>query len=351
MDIEDTYDYFRRDFVSIVEEIKQYPDLYYPQHAHGFVMRGKAIAAHIISHKAIPTNKSKQTELVVRLFTNMKTFPKKFTEWFSKNQGRFLLLISTEKWPDKKEGEQIQKAGPFMVHDSIGLSSEDMGDIVALIADAVTKLHSTHAPNVMKIAYGPVYMVAQIQRSNWAAWYLPKTDALYVRPKLKKMNATHAFLHELGHRYWYKVMDPKHKIAWDNYHRSLSHLGDDVKSWKSFEIGDDFPYKLPGLKKPYVLNYGATKNVLLITDEDNHVPLYSVTKGPMKTQIVDLLTNKNVGYLDTYEMLKTKHKADKYPSMYAATETQEHFAEAFAFMATGDLKEPNRTRYLEILNS
>ena len=351
MDIEDTYDYFRRDFVSIIEQIRQYPDLYYPQNAHSFVMKGKAIASHIISHKAIPTNKSKPIELVVRLFTNMKMLPKHFTEWFSKNQERFILLMETQKWPDKKEGEHIQKAGPFMVHDSIGLSSEDMSDVVSLIADAVTKLHNTHAPNVMKIAYGPVYMVAQIQRSNWAAWYMPNTDTLYVRPKLKKMNATHAFLHELGHRYWYKVMDPKHKTAWDNYHRSLSGLADDVKDWKSFEVGDDFPYKLKGLKNPYVLSYGATKDILLISDEDNHVPLYRVTKGPVKTEFVDLRDNKNIGYVKTHDMYKAKNVSDRYPSQYAATETQEHFAEAFAFMATGDLKEPNRTHYLEILNS
>lgn len=345
------YANFKKYYEYTAHEVDTNPNLYYPTFGFEFILEGRYIAAHIVKEKAIPQNKSKGIELVVRLFNNTKKVPKDFPLWFNKNRERFLLMMETQKWPDKKEGEHIQKAGPFMVHDSIGLSSEDMSDVVSLIADAVTKLHNTHAPNVMKIAYGPVYMVAQIQRSNWAAWYAPQTDLVYVRPKVKKADATHSFIHELGHRYWYKVMDAKAKTAWDNYHRSLSRLADDVKDWKSFEVGDDFPYKLKGLKNPYVLSYGATKDILLISDEDNHVPLYRVTKGPVKTEFIDLRDNKNIGYVKTYDMYKAKNVADRYPSQYASTDTKEHFAEAFAFMATGDLKEPNRTHYLEILNS
>ena len=345
------YANFKKYYEYTAHEVDTNPNLYYPTFGFEFILEGRYIAAHIIKEKAIPQNKSKGIELVVRLFTNLKKVPKDFAVWFNKNRERFLLMIETQKWPDKKEGEQIQKVGPFMVHDSIGLSSEDMNDVVSLIANSVTKLHLTQAPNVMRIAYGPVYMVAQIQRRHWAAWYYPQTDLVYVRPKMKRMDATHAFIHELGHRYWSKFMSPNHKHLWVQYHSSLSRLGDDVKDWKSFEIGDDFPYKLKGLKDPYVLSYGATKDILLISDEDNHVPLYRVTKGPVKTEFVDLRDNKNIGYVKTHDMFKAKNVADKYPSKYAATDAQEHFCEAFSFMATGDLKEPNRTKYLEIINS
>ncbi len=345
------YANFKKYYEYTVLEVDANPNLYYPTFGFEFILEGRHIAAHIIQDKAIPKNKAKGVELVVRLFSTLKKVPKDFPLWFNKNRERFHLMMETQKWPDKKEGEHIQKAGPFMVHDSIGMSDADMDDVVSLIADAVTKLHNTHAPNVVKIAYGAVYMVAQIQRSNWAAWYYPKSDLVYVRPKVKKMDATHAFIHELGHRYWHKFMDPKQKINWVNYHNSLSGLAGDVKEWKSFEIGDDFPYKLKGLKNPYVLNYGATKDILLISDEDSHLPMYRVTKGPLKTEFVDLRDNKNIGFVKTHDLFKAKNVADKYPSQYASTDAQEHFCEAFAFMATGDLKEPNRTKYLEIFSS
>jgi len=290
---------------------------------------GKQWGQHIIDHLAIPVGKAKAVELAVRTFSKVygqyKSPPGGITNWFEKNERHLLLLKEALTWKDRSEdtGLDLFQVGPFRVHNTIGVDATAIEEAKAIILQAVRALPSGMA----QMAYGDLFLVGQLGRKNWAAWYTPEKDTIYLRPKIRGLSASEGarhLVHELGHRFWAKKLSKETKSAWNTHHWQMSHT--------------QGQYTTPGVGDilPFVVN---NKKVRVENTDGIHFTL------------ADVKTDKLVGKVDRGTIRGWMAEADskgKFPSLYAATDAEEHFCESLSLKAFGDLTGANLDAFVRI---
>lgn len=285
-------------------------------------------ANQVLRTKAIPAGKHKAVEVAVRVL-NRRDLPKDEANWFVQNQKRFELLREAASWPERAltsgtasesgaGGDDVFSLGGFTVHNTVGAKGAALEGAKAVIAAAASA--SAGPVPLTEMAYGNLYLVGRIKRPNWAAWYMPTEDEVYLRPQVKGLpvetSAQH-LLHELAHRFWRKRLSADAKKRFVRHHSQLG-----VGAHASFPpTGTVIEGLKVNKKTPKVISYEGGHAVLV--DAETEAPLGKVDLG------------KFLGWMGEV----TKQNA--YPTPYAATDAEEHFCEAAALAAQGRLAEPH----------
>jgi hypothetical protein len=285
------------------------------------IRAGKPWSQAVIDHKAIPSGKAKAVEMAVRVFSRPQE-PKHLGKWFEENKDRFALLDAAGAWPDRSAESGIRTVGPFRVHDTIGADEAAWSKAEEIIQRALRVLNDTGLPRFASVAYGDVYLVGQLSRKTWAAWYMPEKDAIYLRTNFRGVtseSSSQHLLHELGHRYWAKVMTPEKQRAWAAHHMEMTYS----------QPGGDLPAEGEVLPDIFLVN-------------GKNVRVESIVGGQFN--LADAKTGVHVGIVDRMKMrswMADYAHRSRFPSLYAVHDAQEHFCEALSKKALGTLDAAN----------
>jgi len=298
---------------------------------HGLIRSGRELARSILDQKSVPAKDRKAFEKASRLFMSARRKPRDILKWYEKNGALIRLLrFKSDEWPDKTEGDEKFKLGPFTVHNTIGLEGSDLDKVKAIIKKATAAIKRLQIPaGIKKVLYGDIYIVARIQKSKTVAWYYRAEDDIYIRRSDGSWDDAVALVHELGHRYLDKFARGPDKSNWMMYHNWLS--GKDVAleddSVKLPSVGDKLPVLYRGTKRGYRPIIKEIKGGLYYFDvEDKNGVLH-----PMTYPVADLRQ---------FEMQKSKkiQKLRQFPTPYSSTNWEEHFCEALGLYAMKKLK-------------
>lgn len=97
------------------------------------------------------------------------------------------------------EGATKIKVGPFTIVNTGGFDEKVMNNIADVMKKATELAKSS---GLGEVCYGEVQVTNTVSRSNVLAFYLVKSDELFVRANVKATrDSVQTVLHELGHRY------------------------------------------------------------------------------------------------------------------------------------------------------
>jgi hypothetical protein len=294
-----------------------------------FILACRALLDTLVHSIAIPKKHWKSIQnLYVKVF---KVLPldSQFEPWFVSNEKRLRLLLQSNLWPANLK---VHKAGSFTIHNPIDVSD----DVVSSIMLSLLKIHflapDTLIPDFMRAAYGDVYLVNNISRNDWWAWYEDERDSIYLRGDLAS-DCLQTLIHEISHRYWKLFMSDKLKSDWIRYHKTQKKKA--ASKTLCIQTGDVFPFEVSGIHHPVVKSYSG--EYLIIHDSTDSS---SVLEIPMDGST----------HYDIAKILRAINKTRYFPNAYAASSPEEHFCECVAYMATGSLKGLMKDEYINVIS-
>ncbi len=279
------------------------------------VTKGRPLSNWVIQTRVIPPGKAKAVEMAARSL-NIARVPKDVVEWNQKNGARLALLLEAASWPERSSGgsaaAQVEKVGPFKVHNTIDADAKHFKEVKGLIENAARALSTTR--DFKKVLYGDVFVVGQLKQSTTLAWYNVNHDEVFVRSLAKKGgNDLQSLIHELGHRYWFKFATQDQKRAIQRLFLDLSVAP--APKVKRPTVGDELPVPVKG-----------AKGIKFIIVKDTGDIYETAPKGRFPVRAV-------------LNMMETAAKGEAvFPSRYSMTNDQEFFAECFAFYTMGRMK-------------
>jgi len=291
---------------------------------NNFRVRGQQLAEAIMGTKEIPTSQAKDFAKVAKMFIAAIRPPHDLEKWLYQNEKAFNWFETAAKtWKPKGEATEDTsngsfKVGPFTVHNTIGLSQKDLEGPIQAIHDAIRFASANIPSGFGKVLYGDLYLVGKLS-NKMVAWYNILEDELYLRSNAKgSLGDLHSFVHELGHRYWRKFMP---KELQQQFHRRNTVC----------EISD---MGHPELPKP---------------GESLGVPVVGYKTPPIVQRVVgDKLYLDDKAFISIGAWLKGKRQIQCFPTMYAATNAEEHFCEVMGLKATGKLEGEHLKAFEEI---
>jgi len=268
------------------------------------IATGRKLATWGVDTRDIPRGEEKFFEIAARTFLTIRKMPTDPLVWFERHRGWAEYLLKVAGWPERVIGtSQVEAVGPLRVHNTIGADAQRFSEILALVGEANRVLSETL--DFSKTLYGDVYFVGQLQKASAVAWYSLKEDKVYVRPLERKgLDDLESLLHELGHRYWYRVMDKTRREA-------ISQIWFDLRSGSKvvvppIRVGDPFPIPVQGHRvRPHVVGVDAMN--------------YRLSTGGL------------VSRRSADEVVKRNLVRGRFPSLYSMKDITEFFAECFAF--------------------
>lgn len=296
--------------------------------------------AHVVLHdKQVPAADVKLFERTMREF-NRKRLPRKLMQWYEKHMPSIKLLAQTHRWPDKSASREqshdievrVDEHGmdaSFVVHNQTG---KDATATLKMLESAANLALSSGMPRIDEVIYGDVYLVGEVERNkNWKALYLPDGDLIRVvlSPRFDD-HVIMSTIHELGHRYWQKILGHDARRAWSRHHYEIEKAA--VASIEPPKAGDVIP---------------DPKGDLIVQDVSPH-PRYDL--------VINLIDPKHpsrslsIKYTTFIKVERDNAMRRAYPTPYARTDEQEHFCEALALFCMGELPEPHRAKFVEIFD-
>lgn len=289
-----------------------------------FVAVGPRLSTEILENKEIPEKYQKKIVSVFQAFNIIKANTKNrrgfdLVKWFDKFKPLVdLLLLAAKTWPDKTIGNQsLFELGPFRIHNTLGLSGNDLTGVKSSIEKILTLLPKTRVVGIQKVLYGDIYIVAKIRQERNLAWYFIKEDTIYLRPFINAgADELHNLMHEFGHRYLHRFATSEQKTAWMKYHIRLTYGQKDPSSIKFPQVGEEV-----WLAKPEGRGKAKQRPIVKAID--------GVPGRGAKFYVDDV---RKYYYPDNIFIT-----AAKFPTTYASKDSDEHFCEALAFKALGRL--------------
>jgi len=297
---------------------------------------GKRWADYIIDKLSVPPAYAKSVEMISREFAKPRR-PKDIPAWFEKNKKRLEVLLLADKWPQASENEgtegEVFKHGGLTIHNVIRASGKALEDALKTLDIAMRNAAGTGISDFRSVVYGDVYLVGQLGRKNWAAWYMPAKDMIYLRPGVRGLppeECAQHLLHEFGHRYWKLKLSREVMGTWNSHHYLMEHgigAGGDAEA-KMPEVGDALPMNVD------------RKKVKVEKIEKSTYSLVAVDTGaPAGT----------ISFSQLFNWLYNYSIAEKFPTLYARTDAEEHFCEALSLRALGKLKAHNLEAFDKIV--
>lgn len=297
-----------------------------------FYQAGREWVNFIIDHLAMPPKAAKPIEMSVRLFAKVYgrgKGPPDIAQWYLDNKTRLDLLDQAGTWNSRTEESGVLKIGPLTVHDTIQASPRKLENAQEIVQQAIKAINHSGVPGFSSMVYGQVYLVGQLKRKTWAAWYQPDKDSLYLRPEVMgssiQESAQH-LVHEFGHRFWLKKLSMDIKRAWATHHQYMKY---DTPARRLPEVGSIIPILVNG-KKPRFTG---------IDDKGKAVLVNAETEGLIGT--IDLVKLRD--WMQEYD-----HKT-KFPTLYSASDAEEHFCESLSLYCVGRLTGDNLGSFQEIV--
>lgn len=296
-------------------------------HNYGF-----DVAKWVVETRAFPSGKAKAVEMAARVFMGASRPPKDAVAWWAKNKRHVDLLVDATSWPerttpaeDTAEIPEVLTVGSFTVHNTLHLAGDDLRKTVEALEKAEREIRAA-SPKLAKVLYGEVFVVGQIRKSRNLAWYYYEEDTVYLRPHLRVgQGEVHNLAHELGHRYWHKFLDGSAQRAWGTNHRMLKSTRPTVRMPR---VGEPINIPFKGRTEP---------------------PVVEAVEGHRGKIMLKLVGGGYVGYDQVYRALQSLEIEAKFPTPYAATSPEEHFAESFAMFALGTLPPAHRETFENIV--
>lgn len=266
------------------------------------------ITAALVQTKVLTAKQVKLVEAVSRSVSISRSPDK--AGWFQKNLKAFWEIWSMKDLPDRSSlgGSDTFMVGPLTFHNTILADKATIAKVSEMMESGWKYLSKD--TKFKAVAYGDIFLVGNMLESNTAAWYNLRKDDVYLRPvNSTSLDNVHTFLHELGHRYWYKFMDSKERYPVGRLYSTLKYARN-----AGLKVGDVIPVKIRGFSNPVVvkldpLNYWLSDTAKLSRSK-----------------------------IDTYL---------NFPTAYATTTVEEFFAECFAFYLMGGLKPDMEAKFLE----
>ncbi len=309
---------------------------------------GYYLSKFIAEHKAIPRSKAKLMEKTMRLFLNARRQPRNIISWYVKHRDGIKLMQESRGWPNKDDQDDLDLkfgVGPFTVHNVIGLEGDKLESTKKTIEAATKFLSKNPIPRASGVLYGPIMVVGKLHAPRILAWYYPSEDTVYMRPHLKLSRGdVHNLIHELGHRYWSRFASRDKISKWLAYDRKLRNADvevseeepESVKKLKNLKVGDPFPLRIKGFIRgnPRVVAIEPFRGDVLYVIETNkgkrgRISLRQYTQDVRSTE-------------------KRVKRREGFPTPYASKNPEEHFSEAFAMYAMGQLPAAQRAAFEEV---
>ncbi len=285
------------------------------------IRAGRKVVAGVLSVRSIPDKSAKSLEMVYRLVENARRVPQDIYKWWDTNGKRVKFLIeAAENWPVKSEGtDELFTLGPFKVHNAVGAKGAELDSLKKGLERVEKAVKSNPVPGFARVLYGDVHVVPRITKAHHAAWYYPGDDSLYLRrAKSTGIDEVHALIHELGHRYWHKFAAEPQKKAWALHHSRAASKTVEVELPK---VGDELPVAIKGVKNRYPTIVAVEPGLFRYSIDIDGRPY------------TNSISTKTV-----YDFYREQQKATKnFPTKYSATSEQEHFCDAVAMLALGNL--------------
>ena len=295
-----------------------------------FIVYGSLLSEAILGTKKIPPGMEKPLELAARLFMSTPRCPQDIVAWYDLNEKKInLLLDASYKWADRiegEEGEQTFKLGPFTIVNTLGLNGTDLDGVKDTLGKVIRLTANVPLRDFHKVLYGEIYLVGKLQNAKTLAWYYISEDYIHVRPFTRyREDFAQALIHELAHRYWKKFMDLKKKVQWTTHHSDLIRGAEHAIHFTTPKPGD----KLPDGK--------SSVTVKEIKPNNRGVLSIYLEEGGLIT-------------LNSYwNFQSTLLRQKALPTPYSVTNSEEHFCEATALLATGKLDGEHKNAYMETL--
>lgn len=288
------------------------------------ILRGSNLAETIAREKSIPRGMAKKFETAARAFVSARR-TRDVPKWVEKNQRHIDLFLTTNNWDTKAEGDsnEMFSVGDFSVHNTVHLEGQKLEITKGLIEKANAFSRRSKIPQIQSVLYGDLFIVGKLQQNRTRAWYRITNDTIYVRPHLKQgSDEALDFCHEIGHRYWKKILSNDKKREWFSHHRMVGSGHYDIEMPS---VGDPLPLK----------------------------PRKGETEAPRITRIERgrfyFSEDRYVNYEALYRHYEREAKAIKYPSSYASTDAEEHFCESFSMYIMGVLEAEHVEAFERIL--
>lgn len=266
--------------------------------------------AHELLHllpeiKEIPPAFLKRVTAAYKEVTRTRSF--NVPLWFAANQGIFNLLIEeAPRWKSVSsvDTQEVEQVGNLNL---INQTKSDASMVVEVLRKAVKAIQVSDVPGLKNVLYGNVLFTEGISRKDTVvAHYDPAHDSVYVY-LLKKYSEGHvaSLIHEFGHRYYAKFMQPEVKSLWTQHHRKLMYAPAAT------------PKLVPGEPLP-----GYPEHIVERVDFERN--------GGMT-----IILERN--YSVPYSRWQKTYEQAKFPTAYSATSAEEHFCEALSLYCLGDL--------------
>lgn len=282
---------------------------------------GKRLVPLIVSVKVVPQIERRKFEKAYREFTRVRRM-KDYIDWADKNFDSIMLLKKSSSWPNIADAvaeedapNAVTRVGDLKV---INQSDQDPQKSVELVRRAVQLMQNSGIPSISRALYGDVFVVGEIARKKTLmAYYNTIKDQVFLLTvKRFADKQLHSLIHEFGHRYWRKFMSPDAKAAWLSHHNDMAHRNVQVEDPK---VGDVIPYV-------------KGDPVLLRIEHGN----FYVAGG-------------YIPRMQWWEIARKNLRAGKFPSLYSATDAEEHFCEALGFFCMGELDGDNLKAFRQIV--
>ena len=292
-------------------------------------IEGRSLAPLVAQVKVVPSQYRRLFETARREFARTRKFD--YPTWFGKNIAMLRMMYDVGSWPDVSTGTPDGEGGApgdVTLIGSIRIvnqSGQDPDKAVDLVRRAARALSDSGVPSITKVLYGDVFIVGEVARKKTTgAWYHRDRDIIEVFAVKRFAEQLLRFtIHEFGHRYWQKFMAGDAKRAWTKHHTDMSYASPDYDFPK---VGDVLDYVVG---RPKVLDFSpSTGGYLVHTSNGTTGTIY-------KHQLAKVLRNR---------ALKSS-----FPTLYAATNAEEHFCESLSLFCLGDLKGSNLAAFKVIV--
>ena len=280
--------------------------------------------ADFLFHKInFPESKSRR----VRAINNKVKLPRsrRFNthKWMMDRRQHISDVLELLKHPLREEGDNSVAVGPFNLTNPINLSNDKVEEMVEVCTRALTLCTNSLAPNFPQALYGDVVLVEKLERASWYAWYNRVKDDITMKYMSRdKDEFIKTFIHEIGHRYYQKILPRNKNMLWQLYDRSCHHAQRiNLRDWVGKDIG---LYATKRRTKTVVGSKGDQKAVIY---EVRHNGIY------LETDDGNIIGS----YKEKYIIDFIKARTGIFPTKYATTDAEEHFCEALSYKAVGKL--------------
>lgn len=314
-----------------------------------------------VMHRAVPRGRAPEYERALKVVHGRSKPPREPFDLILRNKRQFALLRDMLDWPERGGAERHDIAAslqetldepPFIIHNTIQARGPVLAEMLDVVRSAVARVRAF--PKLASVLYGDVYFVGDIAKEAHRAWYTIQTDIVSLRPEHsakqaqkyqhsgtlqrhwqieipappENNGATHSLIHELGHRYWFKMLTKAQQAEWTLYYRQIGRtriaaeavgVGDNVGGYYFVRYGVHITQGPRGARRA---DHGAF--VTLEPDTDKQVFIKF-------SRWQDLLSSLG------------------YPTWYASTAATEAFPEFFALYITGRLPDQFRAPFERIV--